>query len=149
MVEYECIPQKASDGIAYPVPEVFATKGTVEGSFNEPMLADQWHFINQGNKKYSKTAVKGADVNVKDVWSRLTCGDPEIIVAVVDEAVCYTNPDLAANMWVNEGELNVGDDIMQVLIGADIRPHAVKCLETLVGRIKNECVTEKELYAEG
>ena len=54
----------------------------------------------------------------------------------------------AVKVWVNEGDLNVGDDIMQVLIGADIRPHAVKCLETLVGRIKSECVTEKELYAE-
>ena len=32
------------------------------------------------------------------------------------------------------------------LIGADIRPHAVKCLETLVGRIKNECVTENEVF---
>ena len=51
-------------------------------------------------------------------------------------------------VWVNEGELRVGDDIMFVLIGADIRPHAVKALETLVGKIKSECVTEKELYAE-
>ena len=49
-------------------------------------------------------------------------------------------------VWVNEGELQVGDDIMYVLIGADIRPHAVKALETLVGRLKNECVTERELY---
>ena len=32
------------------------------------------------------------------------------------------------------------------LIGADIRPHAVRALETLVGRIKNECVSEQELY---
>ena len=54
----------------------------------------------------------------------------------------------AVKVWVNEGELKVGDDIMQVLIGADIRPHAVQCLEALVGRIKNQCVTEKELYAE-
>ena len=49
-------------------------------------------------------------------------------------------------VWVNEGELQVGDDIMYVLIGADIRPNAVKALETLVGRLKNECVTERELY---
>jgi hypothetical protein len=34
---------------------------------------------------------------------------------------------------------------MKVLIGADIRPHAVAALETLVGRIKKECVTEREL----
>ena len=50
-------------------------------------------------------------------------------------------------VWINEGNLRVGDDIMQVLIGADIRPHAVQALEKLVGMIKTNCVTEKELYA--
>lgn len=49
-------------------------------------------------------------------------------------------------VWLNEGELQVGDDIMYVLIGGDIRPHVVKGLQYLVGRIKNECVLEKELY---
>ncbi len=105
IAEYECYPQKASDGIAYPAEEVFATKAIVPGKFNDPMLIDQWHYNNQGSKTYSSTAVKGADVNVKDVWARLTCGDPDIIVAVVDEAVCYSNPDLAANMWMNTGEI--------------------------------------------
>ncbi len=52
-------------------------------------------------------------------------------------------------VWVNEGVLQVGDDIMYVLIGADIRPHAVQALEALVGRIKRECVTEEEIYGEG
>ena len=104
MAEYVCYPQKASDGIAYPAQEIFQTKGTKDG-FNDPMLLDQWHYNNQGSKTYSPTAVKGADVNVKDVWSKLTCGDPDIIVAVVDEAVCYTNPDLVDNMWKNDGEI--------------------------------------------
>lgn len=46
--------------------------------------------------------------------------------------------------WLNEGELSVGDDIMYVLIGGDIRPHVVDALQYLVGRIKSECVTEEE-----
>ena len=50
-------------------------------------------------------------------------------------------------VWVNEGTLQVGDDIMFVLIGADIRPHAVDALQTLVGKIKSECVTEQEIFA--
>lgn len=49
-------------------------------------------------------------------------------------------------VWLNEGELSVGDDIMYVLIAGDIRPHVVDALQYLVGRIKNECVTEIELY---
>lgn len=51
-------------------------------------------------------------------------------------------------VWVNEGTLRVGDDIMLVLIGADIRPHAVDALQVLVGRLKNECVTECELFSD-
>lgn len=49
-------------------------------------------------------------------------------------------------VWLNEGRLNVGDDIMFVLIGGDIRPHVVDALQYLVGRIKNECVHEEEIY---
>ncbi len=48
-------------------------------------------------------------------------------------------------VWLNEGQLQVGDDIMYVLIGGDIRPHVVDALQYLVGRIKNECVEETEI----
>lgn len=47
-------------------------------------------------------------------------------------------------VWLNEGELSVGDDIMYVLVGGDIRPHVIEALQTLVGTLKNECVTEVE-----
>ena len=47
-------------------------------------------------------------------------------------------------VWLNEGELSLGDDIMYVLVGGDIRPHVVDALQYLVGRIKSECVTETE-----
>lgn len=48
-------------------------------------------------------------------------------------------------VWLNEGKLDVGDDIMFVLIGGDIRPHVVDALQFLVEKIKTECVTEIEL----
>lgn len=47
-------------------------------------------------------------------------------------------------VWLNEGQLEVGDDIMYVLIGGDIRPHVIDALQFLVGKIKNECVIEIE-----
>ena len=47
-------------------------------------------------------------------------------------------------VWLNEGQLELGDDIMYVLIGGDIRPHVIDALQFLVGKIKNECVTEIE-----
>ena len=48
-------------------------------------------------------------------------------------------------VWLNEGILEVGDDIMYVLIGGDIRPRVIDALQFLVGKIKNECVTEIEI----
>ena len=52
--------------------------------------------------------------------------------------ICYVRA------WLNEGELSVGDDIMLVLIGGDIRPRVIDALQALVGTIKNECVSEIE-----
>lgn len=48
-------------------------------------------------------------------------------------------------VWLNEGELSVGDDLMLVLIGGDIRPHVIDALQILVGELKTNCVSEKEL----
>ena len=47
-------------------------------------------------------------------------------------------------VWLNEGRLSLGDDIMYVLIGGDIRPHVVDALQFLVETIKTKCVTEIE-----
>jgi molybdopterin synthase catalytic subunit len=50
-------------------------------------------------------------------------------------------------VWLNEGVLSVGDSIMYVLVGADIRPHCLDALTRLVGHIKNDLVVEREVYA--
>ncbi|MBP5743525.1 MAG: molybdenum cofactor biosynthesis protein MoaE [Oscillospiraceae bacterium] len=49
-------------------------------------------------------------------------------------------------VWLNEGQLSLGDDIMLVLVGGDIRPHVIDALQALVGTIKNDCVLEQELF---
>ena len=49
-------------------------------------------------------------------------------------------------VWLNEGQLAPGDDIMLVLIGGDIRPRVVDALQYLVGAIKSRCVTEQEIF---
>ena len=76
--------------------------------FNDPALADQWHYSNDGS--VCRTALEGADINVMDAW-RLTGGDRDIIVAVLDDGVWYDHPDLKNNMWVNEAELNGQDGV--------------------------------------
>ena len=101
LIQYDRMYTRASDCKTYPA-RAAAAAGT--GIFNDPMLPKQWHYINNGNTSISKTIYKGADINVADVWAKLTSGDPSIIVAVIDEGVKYTHPDLAANMWTNSTE---------------------------------------------
>jgi molybdopterin synthase catalytic subunit len=71
--------------------------------------------------------------------------------AKVDTAIAETykmDGIFHVRVWLNEGQLELGDDIMYVLIGGDIRPHVVDALQFLVGKIKNECVTEIEQKSE-
>ncbi len=49
-------------------------------------------------------------------------------------------------VFLNEGSLQVGDTIMQVLVGGDTRPHVLPALEQLVQALKTNCVTEQELF---
>ena len=49
-------------------------------------------------------------------------------------------------VWLNEGTLPVGDDLMLVLVGGDIRPRVVDALQSLVEEIKTSCVSEQEVY---
>lgn len=51
-------------------------------------------------------------------------------------------------VWLNEGVLDVGQSIMYVMIGGDIRPRVVDALTKLVGHIKNDLVVEREIYVE-
>lgn len=75
-------------------------QAAVEMPFNDPRLPRQWHY-DQGDLPMSE----GAGIGLFRAW-RATVGDPRVTVAVLDMGVDYTHEDLAANMWVNEAELN-------------------------------------------
>ena len=103
MVEYNHLFEPAGDTRVYPVSETKADD--TSAPFNDPLLHYQWHYKNNADPSVSPTALAGADVNVFPVWQNLTCGDPSIIVAVIDEGVKYTHPDLKDNMWINTNEI--------------------------------------------
>ena len=72
---------------------------------NDPDFGDLWGMQNTGQTG----GLSGADIDAPLAWD-ITTGAPNLIVAVVDTGVDYLHPDLAANMWVNEGEI-AGDGI--------------------------------------
>lgn len=80
-----------------------ATQATA-AQFNDPRLAEQWHYNNTGNTSIYSGIVAGADINCFEAWKVCT-GDSSVIVAVVDNCVEWTHPDLAANMWTNAKEI--------------------------------------------
>lgn len=110
-IQYMVKAQKASDCISYPHYPTSSpvTKANPDLTFNDPSLIHQWHYKNDGSAGVSVSAVAGADINVMEAW-KLTAGDPSIIVAVLDEGVCYDHPDLAANIWTNTNETINGID---------------------------------------
>lgn len=102
-IQFNKSPKLASDCRATGHAPALAMMNSSALPFNDPMLADQWHYINTGNSLVSSYVVEGGDIAVKDAW-RLTGGDNSIIVAICDGPVKYDHPDLYPNMWVNDAE---------------------------------------------
>ena len=116
-VEYNRTLKRASESRPVQIPSqaVSRASSSVAGH-DDPLLKYQWHLVNNGvNQELplgitkpagaQATFLEGADVGMGDVWKNPDMkGHPSIIVAVLDEGVCFSHPDLAASMWVNEGE---------------------------------------------
>lgn len=86
-----------------------ATRAAATNStFSDPGLTFQWHYNNTGTNPFDNPdngakSIAGCDVGCVEAWAKCK-GDPSIIVAVLDEGVMYTHPDLKDNIWVNEQE---------------------------------------------
>ncbi len=94
-------------------------------------------------RQTSKAAVRNGEA-AGDVTGMEFSYDQAKVDAVIRDA--YALPGIYyIKVWLNDGSLQVGDDLMYVLIGGDIRPRVIDGLQYVVGRLKTECVTEKEL----
>lgn len=87
-----------------------ATRAVAAGNtFTDPGLTYQWHYNNSGSNPFDNMngldngSETGCDVGCAQAWQKCT-GDPSIIVAVLDEGVMNTHPDLVGNIWINEDE---------------------------------------------
>lgn len=72
---------------------------------NDTLFGDQYYLHNTGG--FGGTL--DADIDAPEAWD-LTTGSDEIVVGVIDSGVDYNHPDLAANIFINPGEV-AGDGI--------------------------------------
>lgn len=71
--------------------------------------------------------------------------DPEKVEAARQHALSLAGIT-CARVWLNRGRLQVGDDLMLVLVGGNVRSSVLPALEALVSELKEKCITEKELF---
>lgn len=75
---------------------------------NDPRYGELWGLKNNG----ALGGTVGADIQAEAAWD-ITAGSHNIMVAVIDEGVDTSHPDLQANVWTNPGEIpgnGVDDD---------------------------------------
>lgn len=94
-----------------------------------------------------KAQVRNGEMGLPEVVAVDFSYDADGLAAAEKEALTWPGV-YYVRTWLNEGRCEVGDSLMYVLIGADIRPNCVDALQTLVGNIKNNLVVEKEIYAQ-
>ena len=104
-VQYGTILEKPEvKATPYSESDVTITRADDEEPFDDTMLYLQWHYNNLGKQSLFAGAKAGEDIGAYGAW-KYTTGNPEVVVAVVDEGVKYDHVDLANNMWVNQAEL--------------------------------------------
>lgn len=73
---------------------------------NDPLLTNLWGMKNLGQKDSSGgIGITGLDIEAEKAWD-IETGSKDVIVAVIDTGIDYTNPDLISNNWTNESEFN-------------------------------------------
>jgi subtilisin family serine protease len=73
---------------------------------DEPYFGQEWGLDNTGqtlNGTHQQTGIADVDIDGLEAL-RITTGDPELVVAVIDDGVDFSHPDLADRAWTNPGE---------------------------------------------
>ncbi|MEO5884725.1 MAG: S8 family peptidase [Candidatus Limnocylindrales bacterium] len=69
----------------------------------EPAFADLWGLHNTGQRVEGTTGLADIDIDALQAL-QLGIGSPNVVVAVVDDGVDFSHPDLADRAWTNPGE---------------------------------------------
>ena len=67
---------------------------------NDPSFSSLWGMNNTGQSG----GVGDADIDAPEAWD-VARGSSAVVVGIIDTGIDHTHPDLAANMWLNAGEI--------------------------------------------
>jgi subtilisin family serine protease len=75
---------------------------TLSATPNDPgyTSGDQWHLNNTGQSG----GLPDADIDAPEAWETINSAS-NIVVAIIDSGIRQTHLDLAANLWINPGEI--------------------------------------------
>jgi alpha-tubulin suppressor-like RCC1 family protein/subtilisin family serine protease len=79
------------------------------GYADEPQFGQLWGLDNTGQSINGISGTADMDINGKEA-SAVTQGDQNLIVAVIDDGVDFTHPDLKDRAWKNPGESGSGKE---------------------------------------
>lgn len=93
---------RSDEMVEYAHPNYRVKPGTIIP--DDPNFNKQWALRNLGIGVQDRPSKLNADIKATEAWE-ITTGDPNVIVAVSDSGVDINHPDLAGNIYVNEGEI--------------------------------------------
>ena len=75
----------------------------------EPFFPSQWGLHNTGQTIQGFPGIDNVDIDAAQAFG-ITQGDPGLVVAVIDDGVDFSHPDLVGQAWFNPGEIADGID---------------------------------------
>jgi subtilisin family serine protease len=94
--------------VEYAVPDVLRKPLANAPAPSDPLFGQQWGLRNTGqtldaSAQSTVTPTSGIDVDALGAWG-VRAGSSSVTVAVIDQGVAVTHPDLRGSIWTNPGE---------------------------------------------
>jgi molybdopterin synthase catalytic subunit len=121
--------------------------------FNRSIMIEKWlketkeksDFKDLGMILVHNGIVRATSKNGKSVKGMHLSYDKKKLTSLIDE-LRGRDGIVEIKVWINEGLLTVGDNIMYAFVAGRFRTIVIPVLEDLVARIKQEIVLEQEIF---